>query len=121
LIIGCICLAFHAGRIIAIECEKGRGIILPGGKPEKGESFKKAASRELLEETGLVAIRQRLIFQGPPDTISYCYCFRTTVEEYPATKPAQNKVVLATWNDLFQNEYSAYYKLLCEVQHEGAF
>lgn len=49
---------------LGLQCSKGRGIILPGGKPKPGETFREAAIRELFEETGIIVDDLELIFQG---------------------------------------------------------
>lgn len=44
-------------QILTIDCTKGRGLILPGGKFEAGKdyTYEQAAARELYEETNLLA------------------------------------------------------------------
>lgn len=49
-VIGCIALVRLEKGIVCFQCEKGRGLILPGGKLEHPESFEDAAKRELREE-----------------------------------------------------------------------
>jgi 8-oxo-dGTP pyrophosphatase MutT (NUDIX family) len=114
MIIGCISLIHMNEGIVGIQCKKGRGIILPGGRAEAGEDFKQAAARELMEEVGLTAMYQELIFHGPPDEVSYTYCFLTEVKSYTPTGNPEHEIVSASWADLFKSRYHAFYKLLYE-------
>lgn len=107
------------GRIAAVKCAKGRGIILPGGRWEEGETPFACASRELKEETGLIAEKQRLIFQSPsPSGEFYTYCMLTKVKpwllghEYHSI---EGTFVLATWGELCRSKFGFYYELLYDV------
>jgi ADP-ribose pyrophosphatase YjhB (NUDIX family) len=48
---------------ILVVSESGRGYLLPGGNARKGESRRKAAIRELAEETGLKATDVSYLFE----------------------------------------------------------
>lgn len=48
---------------ILVVSESGRGYLLPGGNARKGESRRKAAIRELEEETGLKATDASYLFE----------------------------------------------------------
>lgn len=64
-------------KILCIECSKGRGLILPGGKfePDKDSLFTDTAKRELFEETGIRAKTARYVFGGLDCSGYYCYAF----------------------------------------------
>ena len=67
--IGCVGLVRGGSprQVLAIECKKGRGLILPAGKWEKKDpTFRDCAAREVWEETGvhILAREGRLIHSG---------------------------------------------------------
>lgn len=82
ILIGCITMIRHNDRIVAIQCKKGRGVIMPGGKWEPGETFLETAKRECFEETGLLAHNFKLIFQGMSEEGYYTYAFSAQIDEF---------------------------------------
>ena len=81
--IGCVGLMITDMGIIALKCAKGRGIILPGGKPETGEGLQDACLREYKEETGIVVpkvgplLLQAIVLMGFMSIRFYCQSRRT--------------------------------------------
>lgn len=117
--ISCISVIQKDGKLVAIECAKGRGIIFPGGNWERDETFEEAAARELEEETGLIAVRQSFIFGGATDDEKFTYAFLTEILEWVPTDLLKGKVVLATWDELLRSKFCAYYSLVKRHLIEG--
>jgi 8-oxo-dGTP pyrophosphatase MutT (NUDIX family) len=111
-------ITLWADTFIAIRCAKKRGIIMPGGKMDEGETYKETARRELYEETHLHATDfQHLIFQAPALWDRYLvFAFLTRTYELPmemvGTVLPEGTVVTATWDDLYRSKYKGYYELL---------
>lgn len=118
--IGCCCWVpkYQEGiKVLAIDCAKGRGIILPGGKFERGtdKTFADAARRELLEETGVKAGFMSLLFQGMSPDNYYIYCFLVhtyndakMLESTPEGKPM--------WVDDLKSELFEPFYHMCRMQ-----
>lgn len=111
-----VCVFAHwDGKIIALNCAKGRGIILPGGKPEDGELFHQTARREFEEETGIEVAIADLLFHGAYkyyDSINYCYAYRGYVREYKPVNSKEGEVVLTDWGELLKSQFRQFYSLL---------
>lgn len=114
--IGCIAIVPYKNAFVGIRCSKGRGIILPGGKHEPGETFQETAIRELLEETGLVAQHATYRFGAPDGFGFYVMAFVCPVynfDNWVDTKEGRRTV--ATWDLLLESQYKSYYEMLRDV------
>lgn len=110
--IGCIVMVRWNDCIVAIQCKKDRGVIMPGGKWDGKETFVECAKRELLEETGLVARDYRLVFQGLSEEGYYVYAFSARIYEFKPVDSDEGDVVLTDWHTLLQSKFRGYYELM---------
>jgi 8-oxo-dGTP pyrophosphatase MutT (NUDIX family) len=102
----------------AIECKRGRGIILPGGKWEPGELYHQTAIRETEEEMGLRVTRP-VFFHFGANTDGYlCYTFQcdlTSSFQQPV-ETAEGKPVEACWDDLVRgSKFGPYMAVLSDI------
>lgn len=116
--IGCCALVFDPNtlKVLALECSKGRGLTIPGGKWEEGETFREGALRELQEETGLKATTSpELIYHGMnvDNWYSYVYLVKYNGEEIYETP--EGKPVWVDKDTLIQNStFKAFYDAMFE-------
>lgn len=118
-LIGCIAvIVAGADKLVGLECSKGRGLILPGGRweVEKDRTYHHAASREAKEEVGLdcPAANLKYLWHGPDgfgyDTFSFL-AYQPRPIELPASTPS-GRPCFVTVNDLMQSKFAAYYAVL---------
>jgi len=106
--------------IVAIDSPQ-HGIILPGGKWRgKSETYREGAARELKEETGLIATSSKYLFGciGTKQDV-YSITFITKVKSVvEGFESHEGKCVFASWNDLLNSKYGAYYDILKEIYDE---
>jgi ADP-ribose pyrophosphatase YjhB (NUDIX family) len=131
MIIGCITLVplnqqwpGDFRTLAAINCAKGRGLILPGGKWEEGELFEQAAFREFKEETNQeLCGLPKLFYQGFCERYNYCYTFLGLCPHYRCNEITQEgKTRWVNWSELLNSEFKAYYSLLREhVINQGFY
>jgi ADP-ribose pyrophosphatase YjhB (NUDIX family) len=110
--------------LAAIQCSKGRGIILPGGKWEEGELFEQTAFREFREETGQeLCGLPKLFYQGYCEKENYCYTFLGSISQYNYFNITdEGETRWASWSDLLQSHFKAYYSLLRQhVENQGFY
>ncbi|WP_247048417.1 NUDIX hydrolase [Arthrobacter rhizosphaerae] len=64
IVVSAVCVFDDAGRLLTVRKRGTDKFMHPGGKPEPGETAAQAASRELLEEVGIVVPPERLRLMG---------------------------------------------------------
>lgn len=111
-------------KIVGLECTKGRGLILPGGKfePKVDETYRHAAIRELKEETGLVVKPEHChyIWSSLDHSGFYCHAFYANVytgelqEETEAGKPRWIYTTELVNNSVFWPYYDLLFTVLAE-------
>lgn len=110
---------FPNQKILGINCSKGRGFILPGGKWEHGESFKRCATRELYEETGLIANKATFLHVGPSTDGYMCHAFLCEVTNWEnLSDRGEGAPTDLEWDDLIEGgAFGAYYEVLRDVYY----
>ncbi|MDP5227747.1 MULTISPECIES: NUDIX domain-containing protein [Arthrobacter] len=64
IIVSAVCVYDAQGRLLTVRKRGTEKFMHPGGKPEPGEGAAEAASRELLEEVGIVVAPAELVPMG---------------------------------------------------------
>lgn len=115
--IGSIALIPNDGVFYALNCSKGRGIILPGGKWEEGETFSQTAVRETKEELGITVVAGSFLYCGPsPDgyMVHTFLCRRTNFDE-KVNVSSEGIPVWATWEMLLRSKFKGYYEIIRDI------
>lgn len=87
-------LVWHGGRLLAVRHSYRPGLVIPGGRRNRGEEPADAASRELAEELGI---------EAPPDAFEYLRTERNThlyalhLDAPPAVRPDSREIVEAVF------------------------
>jgi 8-oxo-dGTP pyrophosphatase MutT (NUDIX family) len=115
--IGCIALVpWEGGGFVGINCAKGRGLILPGGKYDVADgTYEATASRELHEETGVFCRPEgmKYLFQGPSITDDYwVIAFLGDMGVGPLMESQEGKPQRVIKAQLMTSRFKAYYSLL---------
>jgi len=119
--IGCVALCpytpagmYSSEGFISIECAKGRGIILPGGKWEEGETFKETALRELKEETGIIGSHAEFLCSGMYHDGAFVNTFIVTglSDVKIGRKTPEGRTHIAYWHDLFTSDFGGSYEIM---------
>lgn len=100
-----------SGNVLVINCAKGRGYTLPGGKWEPGETFADTALRELKEETGLIGKLISPVYAGVNVDGYYGRVYRITVDDYSTMAPtAEGVPELKPWDCLMSSTMWPFYE-----------
>mgnify|MGYP003423951895 CR=1 FL=1 len=118
--LGCIAVVpAIGGGFVGIECAKGRGLILPGGKVETTDpSWNHTASRELVEETGLKIPHWdfKYLWQGPDGQNHIVMAYLASGRyKCPTKATAEGKPQVVWPCDLYKSTFAAYYRAMFEA------
>lgn len=118
--IGCIAvIPMGYDRYLGIECAKGRGDILPGGKYEASIdlTFHDTAKREAKEEVGITCHNLEYLWHAP-DGNSDFICFAFLATSFSGRIPLQTgegKPKIVYRQALLESYFKAYYRILFEI------
>lgn len=119
--IGCVtvCRAGKSNHFMGLECPKGRGKILPGGKwePEKDKFYQHGAARELYEEIGLIVDPEKLeyLWHGPDGYKCDTFAFLTNEWKRDLDYEAECKPIVVSKEDLLASKFGAWYDVFFKV------
>jgi len=87
-------LVWHDGRLLAVRHSYRPGLVIPGGRRDRGEEPADAASRELAEELGI---------EAPPGAFEYLrtegntHLFALHLDAPPRVRPDSREIVEAVF------------------------
>lgn len=110
------------GKFLALDCAKGRGIILPGGKfePKIDRTYRNAAARECREETGCEPTDLSYLWHGPDGGKFTTFAFTGKLfAPRPMVETREGKPLWATRSQLLASDYAAFYDVMFEMYDRG--
>lgn len=87
-------LVWHAGRLLAVRHSYRPGLVIPGGRRDRGEEPAEAASRELAEELGI---------EAPPEDFVYLrtdgntHLYALHLDTPPPVRPDSREILEAVF------------------------
>ena len=85
-------LVWHGGRLLAVRHSYRPGLVIPGGRRNRGEAPDAAASRELAEELGIAAPAEAFEFLR---TEKNTHLFALHLDAPPSVRPDGREIVEA--------------------------
>jgi len=87
-------MVWHDGRLLAVRHSYRPGLVIPGGRRDRGEDSAAAASRELAEELGIEAPAEDFQFLRADGNT---HLFALHLDEAPAVRPDSREVIEAVF------------------------
>lgn len=122
--IGCVALIpigdqtpYYPFQYYGVQCAKGRGKILPGGKWNKDETYHQAASRESFEEVGVLLGMEELtyLWHGPDGFGYETFTFLSRPRPFVSHYSNEGMAIPVTEEDLMKSSFAHYYKCLFDI------
>lgn len=87
-------LVWHGGRLLAVRHSYRPGLVIPGGRRNRGEAPEDAASRELAEEVGIEAPAEAFEYLR---TENNTHLYALHLDAPPAVRPDSREIVEAVF------------------------
>lgn len=87
-------LVWHDGRLLAVRHSYRPGLVIPGGRRDRGEDSAAAASRELAEELAIAAPAEDFVFLR---TEGNTHLFALHLDAPPAVRPDNREIIEAVF------------------------
>ena len=119
--IGCCAVVVHPTEplIAGVICNKGRGLIIPGGKhePDKDRTYRDTVIREVEEEVGITKMmRPQMFFSGLDRDGYFVYTFLCEAMSYEIQSSSEGEAI---WTEKLDSDlFAAYYDLMWETFYE---